>query len=544
MSKEIKYDDARFKILDGVTKISKVVGSTMGPMGRNVAISEYGTVHCTKDGVTTCRSVSSDDHFEDIGIQLLREASEKTNSSVGDGTTGSVILAESIYRNGLKHITIGGNPIQIRNGITEASKKVVDFIKTCSKSIGTKDEIYQVAKISSNHSDEIASILSDVFDKIGSNGTIKVETGNSTETESKIVEGMQFERGYVSPYFVTNDKMEANLDNPFIFIIDKKLSNIGEILEPLQAFTKSGRPMLIIADSIEGDALNTLVLNKLRGVPVCAVCSPSYGQNKKNILQDIAILTGGQVCSEESGISLNSALPDSGILGSAKQVIVTKGTTTIIDGKGEKEAIANRVEQLKNQIYNCKNEYDLKKMQERLAKLDGGVGIISVGANTESELKEKKDLVDDAFCAVKAAIVGGIVPGAGVILLRAKDMLNAVDVTSKTDSEIIGMRILADALDAPIKKIIENAGESADLIVTKILENDNKSYGYDVLHKEYGDLIQLGVVDPTNVLIAEIENAASIAGLLLTTSAVIVDIPEKKNDNPSASLGGAMPGMM
>ena len=280
MSKEIKYDDARTKILDGVTKISKVVGSTMGPMGRNVIISENGMVHCTKDGVTSCRAVASDDRFEDVGIKLLREASEKTNSSVGDGTTGSVILAEAIFKAGLKHVTLGGNAIQIRNGITTAAKKVVEFVKDHSKSIKTKDEIYQVAKISSNHSDEIASILSDVFDKIGANGTIKVETGNTTATESKIVEGMQFPRGYVSPYFVTNDKMEADLENPFIFIIDKKLSNISEILEPLQAFTKTGRPMLIIADEIEGDALNTLVLNKLRGIQVCAVRSPSYGQNK------------------------------------------------------------------------------------------------------------------------------------------------------------------------------------------------------------------------------------------------------------------------
>lgn len=543
MSKEIKYDDARTKILDGVTKISKVVGSTMGPMGRNVIISENGMVHCTKDGVTTCRAVASDDRFEDVGIKLLREASEKTNSSVGDGTTGSVILAEAIFKAGLKHVTLGGNAIQIRNGITTAAKKVVEFVKDHSKSIKTKDEIYQVAKISSNHSDEIASILSDVFDKIGANGTIKVETGNTTATESKIVEGMQFPRGYVSPYFVTNDKMEADLENPFIFIIDKKLSNISEILEPLQAFTKTGRPMLIIADEIEGDALNTLVLNKLRGIQVCAVRSPSYGQNKKNILQDIAILTGGQVCSEETGIALNQAMPGTGILGTAKRVIITKDSTTIIDGLGDKDKIAERVEQLKSLIYNCKNEYDLKKLRERLAKLDGGVGIISVGANTESELKEKKDLVDDAFCAVKAAIAGGVVPGAGTVLLHAKEMLDEFNTDGMTDYEKIGMGILAEALNAPIKRIIDNAGLSPDLIISKILDTDSFTYGYDVLHNEYGDLIEMGIVDPTNVLVAEVENAASIAGLLLTTAAVIVDIPEKKNENPNASLGG-MPGMM
>lgn len=523
-STEISYDnDFREKILHGVTKLAKVVGSTMGPMGSNVVIyNEEEGVHCTKDGVTACRAVKSADNYEAIGIMLVREAAEKTNSTVGDGTSGTCVLAASIFANGLKHLAFGANGIKMRNGIAWAADKAAEFIKSKSIGINTKEEIRQIAKISSNHSDEIADVLADVFSKIGENGTIKVETGNTTSIESKIVEGMQFQNGYISPYFVTNEKMEADLDSPFIFIVGKKLSNFTDILRPLQELSRAGKPILIIADEVEGDALSSIVMNKLRGLPICAVRSPSYGNNRKNMLNDIAVLTGGQVISEETGIVLENALPDSGVLGSAKRVIVTKDSTTIIGGKGDPEALKQRIEQLKTQIYNCNDDYELRKMQERLAKLDGGVGIISVGAKTEAELNEKKDLVDDAFCACKAAIAGGIVVGGGKALLDVKEYLEAV-IGQLQGDEYIGARIFTDSLDTPIRKILENAGESPDLILSQLSKQDNHTNGYDASTKRICNLFDAGIIDPTNVVVAEIENASSIASLLLTTKAAIVD---------------------
>lgn len=545
---KIEYNNKfREKILDGVEKLANVVGSTMGPLGSNVVINKNGRIHCTKDGVTACRAVNSTDNLENIGITLVREASENTNSKVGDGTSGSCILAAAIYKNGLKHLAFGANGIKIRNGISKAADLAVAQVKTNSKSVSTKDDIRNVAKISSNQSDEIADVLADVFDKIGQNGTIKVETGNTMSIESKIVEGMQFDRGYVSPYFVTNDKMEADLESPYIFIVDKKVSNISEMITPLQALSKIGKPILVIAEDIEGDAISTMVLNKLHGLQICAIKSPSYGQNRKNMLQDIAILTGGQVISEETGIVLNQAMPDSGILGTAKRVIVTKETTTIIGGNGSKEAIQSRIEQLKSMIYNCQDEYDLKKMKERLAKLDGGVGIVSVGAKTESELMEKKDLVDDAFCACKAAIAGGIVAGGGVALLEVKQYLEKYLELNSNEfdgDEFTGAKIFVESLDSPIKMILQNAGESVDLILGN-LQSMDKGTGYNVLSKEYCNMIDCGIIDPTNVIINEIQNASSVASLLLTTAAAIVDEPEEKPANTQISDPGMMvPGMM
>ena len=530
----IEYDGTiREKILSGVEKLSKVVGSTMGPMGSNVVINRNNRIHCTKDGVTACRAVNSTDNLENIGIALVREASEKTNSNVGDGTSGSCVLAASIYRNGLKHLVFGANGIKIRNGIQKAADIVVNSVRAHSKSIETKEEIRQVAKISSNYSDEIADVLADVFDKIGQNGTIKVETGNSTTIESKIVEGMQFDRGYISPYFVTNDKMEADLDSPFIFIVDKKISNISEMLEPLQALSKVGRPIFIIADDIEGDALSTMVLNKLHGLQICAVKSPSYGQNKKNMLQDIAILTGGKVICEETGIALNQALPETGILGTAKRVIVTKETTTIIDGRGDPKAIQSRIDQLKSQIFNSSDEYDIKKMKERLARLDGGVGIISVGAKTESELAERKDLVDDAFFACKAAISGGIVPGGGIALINAARVLEKhLELNSKDfdGDEMVGAKILLKSLNTPLKMILDNAEEKTDLILARLESGQLfEEVGYDVLKKDYVNMIDNGIIDPTDVIVNEVQNAASVASLLLTTSSAIVEEESEKN---------------
>lgn len=547
MSKLINYDtDVSTKILSGVKKTAKIVGETLGPLGNNVILNQNGYTKITKDGITVLRSVEFSDRHENVAADLLREASDKTNREAGDGTTGTCILAESIYSKGLKHCVVGGNKIQIRNGITKAANFVEAFINsTLAKPVSTKDEIRQVAKISSNHSDEIAEVLADVFDKIGKNGTIKIESGNGTAIDSKIVEGMNFAQGYLSPFFVSNDSMECDLDNPFIFIVDKKISSIQEILTPLQELSQIRKPILIIADNVEGDALSTMVLNKLRGLQICAVKSPSYGQNKINMLHDIAILTGGKVISEETGIALNEATPNSGILGSAKRVIVTKDSTTIIDGCGSPEAIATRIEQLKHLINNSTDEYEKKKMQERLAKLDGGVGIISVGAKTESELREKKDLVDDAFCACKAAVVNGIVPGGGIALLIAKSALAKYITENEAEfygDELLGAKVLCESLDAPIRKILENAGESIDIIISKI-ENESaitQDYGYDVLNKKFGNMLELGIIDPSLVITSEVKNASSIASLLLTTSASIVE--EKTDEKPSNTMANPMMG--
>lgn len=553
MSKLINYDtDVSTKILNGVNKTAQIVGETLGPLGNNVILNQNGYTKITKDGITVLRSVEFSDKHENVAADLLREASDKTNREAGDGTTGTCILAASIYSKGLKHCVAGGNKIQIRNGIVKAANFVEKFInEKMSKSVSSKEEIRQVAKISSNHSDEIADVLADVFDKIGKNGTIKIESGNGTVIDSKIVEGMNFAQGYLSPFFVSNESMECDLDHPYIFIVDKKISNIQEILVPLQELSQLGKPILIIADNVEGDALSTLVLNKLRGLPVCAVKSPSYGQNKINMLHDIAILTGGKVISEETGIALNEATSTSGILGVAKRVIVTKDSTTIIDGCGSPEAINERIEQLKSMIEKSTDEYDKKKMQERLAKLDGGVGIISVGAKTESELREKKDLVDDAFCACKAAVANGIVPGGGIALLLAKNEL--YEYTSKNSNEfigdeILGAKVLWESLDAPIRKILENAGESADIIMSEIYDNqdENFDFGYDVLNKKFGKMLDLGIIDPSLVIISEVKNASSIASLLLTTSASIVEEKSEEKTSPMTTpmMGGmGMPGM-
>lgn len=544
MSIEIDFDSSvSEKILKGVTKTAKIVGTTLGPVGSNVVISKNKMSRFTKDGITVLNSLEFSDHYENVGAELLKMASGKTNHQSGDGTTGTAILAADIYKNGVRFTIDGGNKIKIRDGISKAAEKVVGYIKENSKALSDKSEIRNVAKISSNHSDEIADSLSEVFSKIGQNGTIKVETGNSLNIESRIVEGMQFDRGYLSPYFATNDKLEVELDSPYIFIIDKKVSNLHELYGPIQAIIKTGKPMLIIANDVDGEALNTLVVNRLRGVQICAVKSPSYGPNQKNMLQDIACLTGGKVISEETGIRLETAMPDSGILGVAKNVVVTKDSTTIISGCGSKEDIDKRIDSIKAQIYNTTDEYDLKKLQERLAKLDGGVGIISVGAKTEAELHEKKDLVDDAFCACKAAISEGIVPGGGVTLLRASKYLESIIPTEFTSPEDeIGAKILAKALLSPIKLILNNAGENADMIISKLLE-EKFEYGFDVLTKQYGDMFKLEIIDPTKVIVSEVRNAASVAGLLLTTNAAIIDIPEKTDTPPAAMMPGMMPGM-
>ena len=552
MAKVIKYDtDVSEKLLSGVEKTTAIVSKTMGPVASNVIISEYGSPRITKDGITVIRAVEFKDKFENAAAQLIREASDKTNTQAGDGTTGTAVLLESIFRNGLKHTNVGGNKIQIRNGIAKAANKAIELIKQSAKSISTKEEIHNVAKISSNHSDEIADVLADVFDKIGIRGVIKVEEGNTTETVSNIVDGCQYDEGYISPFFCTNDKMEADLDNPFTVFINKKLSNVQEMLPMLQAVSQTGKPLFIMCEDMEGEALNTIVMNKLRGFPVCVVKSPSYGDNKKAILQDLAILTHSTVVDESTGIRVEDALPGTPIVGTAKRIIVTKDNTTIIGGSASKEELAERIKSLDVQIDNCKEDYDREKLEERRAKLEGGVAVISVGGKTKSELKEKKDLVDDAFNAVKAALKNGIVAGGGVALLKLQNVLDrwlaSVENEEFNGDEAIGARIFIDSLSAPIKTILKNAGESADVIISNITDSSrctsSADYGYDVLNKKYCDLVENGIIDPASVIISEIDNASSIAGILLTTSAAVIDVPEEKSSCASASQNGCMPGM-
>lgn len=538
MSKEVKFNtDVTTKLLSGVEKTTEIVSQTMGPVAANVIISEYGSPRVTKDGITVIKSVEFKDKFENIAAQMMKEASEKTNQQSGDGTTGTAVLLKSIFSNGLKYTTVGGNKIQIRNGIAKAANKAVEMLTESSKSISTKEEIYNVAKISSNHSDEIATVLSDVFNKIGTRGVIKVEKGNTVDTYSNIVDGCQYDVGYISPFFCTNEKMEADLDNPFTLFCSKKLSNINEMIPMLQAVSEAGRPLFIMCEDMEGEALQTIIMNKLRGFPVCVVKSPSYGDNRKAILEDLAILTNSQVVSEETGVDIKSAVPGGCVLGMAKRIIVTKDNTTIISDSSTQENVKARVSQLDTLIESTKEEYDREKLEERRAKLEGGVAVIYVGGKTESELNEKRDLVDDAFNAVKAAIKNGIVAGGGIALLKLKSYLkewleNESELTG--DAEV-GAKILIDSLDAPFNTIIENSGENSAVIQSKILASDNDEYGYDALNRAYCNMIEAGIIDPTSVIISEVENASSIAGLMLTSAAAIVDVEDKAEGHSCAS---------
>lgn len=539
MAKILKYDsDVREALLNGVTKLEKAVASTLGPRGRTVLIDEGYGVHVTKDGVTVAEAVEFKDPFENMGAKVIKEVASKTNAMVGDGTTTSTVLAAALYKNGLKHVAMGANPVLVKNGIDKTANAIVDYMKSVAKQISTKEEIKQVAKVSANGDEEIGETIAEVMSKIGNDGTIKVEDGNTTVMESKIVEGMQFERGYISPYFITNDKMEADLDKPFILLVDKKISNVNEFLPILQNIAQSGRPLLIVAEDVEGEALSTLVMNKLRGLPVCAVKSPSYGDNRKAILNDIAILTKASVVSDETGVTYQTVT-----LGSAKRVVVTKDNTTIIDGDGDKQAIDARVAELRAQIEKTEAEYDKNKLRERLAKLAGGVGIILVGAQTEAELKEKKDRVDDAFNATKAAVKEGIVPGGGSIFLMAKDYIeNYGDengLVFDNDDEMIGHQIMLAALEAPTRSICNNAGLDASLIISKIHEIDSCT-GYDVLSQQYVDMVKAGIIDPCLVSTSAIKNAASIAGLLLTTDCMMANEPDKAQSNTAQPPMGMM----
>ena len=544
MAKQIKFDaEARQKILAGVEKLSNAVTSTLGPSGRNVILDKkFGSPQITKDGVTVAKEIELPDPFENMGAQMVKEVASKTNDVAGDGTTTATLLAESIYREGLKNLTAGANGMALKRGIDKATAAVTDAIAKLSKKVKSADEIAQVATLSANGDEEIGKMISEAMDKVGKEGTITVEEAKTLESSLDVVEGMQFDKGYLSPYFVTNpESMECELENPFILLFEKKISNLQDMLPLLQAVAKSGRPLMIIAEDVEGEALATLVVNKLRGTfQVCAVKAPGFGDRRKAILEDIAILTGGKLISEDIGIKLESVTVD--MLGRAKKVVVDKDNTTIVEGLGKGADIKARVEQLKKQIEETTSDYDREKLQERLAKLAGGVALIKVGAATEAAMKEKKDRVDDALHATRAAVEEGIVPGGGVAYLRAQ---KAVEALKLEGDEKVGAAIIARAIEAPLRKLVDNAGLEAALVIANVKKATGTN-GYNVRTGEYCDLLKAGVVDPAKVTRSALQNAASIAGLLLTTDCMVTDLPEKKEACGCGGHGGApdMGGMM
>ena len=544
MAKQIKFDaDARQKILAGVEKLSSAVTSTLGPSGRNVILDKkFGSPQITKDGVTVAKEIELPDPFENMGAQMVKEVASKTNDVAGDGTTTATLLAEAIYREGLKNLTAGANGMALKRGIDKATEAVVEAIAKISKKVKSADEIAQVATLSANGDEEIGKMISEAMDKVGKEGTITVEEAKTLESSLDVVEGMQFDKGYLSPYFVTSpDSMECELENPFILLFEKKISNLQDMLPLLQAVAKTGRPLMIIAEDVEGEALATLVVNKLRGTfQVCAVKAPGFGDRRKAILEDIAILTGGKLISEDLGIKLeNVQITD---LGRAKKVVVDKDNTTIVEGLGKGADIKARVELIKRQIEETTSDYDREKLQERLAKLAGGVALIKVGAATEAAMKEKKDRVDDALHATRAAVEEGIVPGGGVAYLRAQ---KAIDALKLEGDEKVGASIICRAIEAPLRKLVNNAGQEAALVIANVKKATGTN-GYNVRTGEYCDLLKAGVVDPAKVTRSALQNAASIAGLLLTTDCMVTDLPEKKEGCGCGGHGGApdMGGMM
>ena len=544
MAKQIKFDaEARQKILAGVEKLSAAVTSTLGPSGRNVILDKkFGSPQITKDGVTVAKEIELPDPFENMGAQMVKEVASKTNDVAGDGTTTATLLAEAIYREGLKNLTAGANAMALKAGIDKATAAVVDSIAKQSKKVKSADEITQVATISANGDEEIGKMISDAMDKVGKEGTITVEEAKTLDSSLDVVEGMQFDKGYLSPYFVTSpEDMECELENPFILLFEKKISNLQDMLPLLQAVAKSGRPLMIIAEDVEGEALATLVVNKLRGTfSVCAVKAPGFGDRRKAILEDIAVLTGGRLISEDIGVKLENVTID--MLGRAKKVVVDKDNTTIVEGLGESADIKARTEQIKKQIEDTTSDYDREKLQERLAKLAGGVALIKVGAATEAAMKEKKDRVDDALHATRAAVEEGIVAGGGVAYLRAQEAISALNLTG---DEKVGAEIVCRAVEAPLRKLVANAGQEAALVVANV-KNATGTNGYNVRTGEYTDLLKAGVVDPAKVTRSALQNAASIAGLLLTTDCMVTDLPEKKDSCSCGGHGGApdMGGMM
>ena len=545
MAKEIKFDiEARDLLKKGVDELANAVKVTLGPKGRNVIIEKkFGAPHITKDGVSVAKEIELSDPYQNMGAQIVKEVASKTNDKAGDGTTTATVLAQSIITVGLKNVAAGANPMDLKRGIDKAVAKVVESIKTQAKEVDDDiKKIEQVATISANNDSEIGKLIADAMAKVKKEGVITVEEAKGTNTTVDVVEGMQFDRGYLSPYFVTNtEKMECEMENPFILIHDKKISNLKDILPLLEASVQAGRPLLIIAEDIDGEALTTLVVNRLRGsLKICAVKAPGFGDRRKEMLQDIAVLTGGTVISEEQGIQLASATIE--MLGKAEKITVNKDNTTIVNGAGAKEAIAQRVAQIKAQIEATKSDYDREKLQERLAKLAGGVAVLYVGAPSEVEMKEKKDRVDDALSATRAAVEEGIVPGGGVALIRAIDSLNGVK--GENEDETTGIEIVKRAIEEPLRQIVANAGKEGAVIVQKVREGKG-DYGYNARTDKFENFYEAGVIDPAKVTRVALENAASIAGMLLTTECVI---SEKKEAAPAAApvapgMGG-MGGMM
>ena len=529
--------DARDKMLRGVNVLANAVKVTLGPKGRNVVIQKsFGAPRSTKDGVSVAKEIELEDAFENMGAQMIREVASKTNDKAGDGTTTATVLAQAIVQEGLKAVAAGMNPMDLKRGIDKAVGLVLQEIKDKSKPVSNNSEIAQVGTISANGDSEIGELIAQAMAKVGNEGVITVEEAKTADTTVDVVEGMQFDRGYLSPYFITNaDKMEVQLEEPLILLFEKKLTSLQAMLPILEAVVQSGRPLLIIAEDIEGEALATLVVNKLRGgLRVAAVKAPGFGDRRKAMLEDIAILTGGQVISEDLGIKLESVTLD--MLGKAKKVSITKEDTTIVEGVGGKEEIEARVAQIKRQIEDTTSDYDKEKLQERLAKLAGGVAVLRVGGSTEVEVKEKKDRVDDALNATRAAADEGIVPGGGIALLKASKIL--ADVKGDNADQNAGIAIIRRALQAPIRQISENAGVEGSIVVGKVLENDHASFGFNAQTEEYGDLVQMGVIDPAKVVRTALQDAASVAGILITTEAAVADAPKKGGGAAAPDMGG------
>lgn len=543
MAKDIKFDiEARDGLKRGVDALANAVKVTLGPKGRNVAISKsFGGPSVTKDGVTVAREIELKDALENMGAQMVKEVASKTNDLAGDGTTTATVLAQAIVKEGLKNVAAGANPMDLKRGIDKAVEAIVEDLAKQAKTVGdSTDKIKQIAAISANNDETIGDLIAQAFEKVGKEGVITVEEAKGTDTYVDVVEGMQFDRGYLSPYFVTDsEKMMADLDNPYILLFDKKISSMKDLLPVLEPVAQSGKPLLIIAEDVDGEALATLVVNKLRGsLRIAAVKAPGFGDRRKAMLEDIAILTGGTVIAEERGFTLENATID--MLGTAEKVSIDKDNTTIVNGAGDANAIAARVNQIKAQIETTTSDYDKEKLQERLAKLAGGVAVLYVGAASEVEMKEKKDRVDDALHATRAAVEEGIVAGGGVALVRAKAALASIKPTNA--DEATGIQIVERAVESPLRTIVENAGGEGSVVVSKVIEG-KKDFGYDAKTEKYVNMLEAGIIDPKKVTRVALENAASVAGMILTTECALVEIKEEAPAGPAMG-GGGMPGMM
>ena len=549
MAKELKYsEDARNLILEGVNAMANAVRVTLGPKGRNVVIQKsFGAPHITKDGVSVAKEIELEDNFQNMGAQMVKEVAQKTNEDAGDGTTTATVLAQAVYREGAKLVTAGHNPMELKKGIDLAVNTLTSELQKMTKTIKTSEEIAQVGTISGNNDKEIGELLAKAMERVGNNGVITIEESKTAETTLDVVEGMQFDRGYLSPYFVTNtEKMEVAFDAPNILITDKKISNMKELLPILEKAVQTGKPLLILAEDVEGEALTTLVVNKLRGsLNVAAVKAPGFGDRRKEMLTDIATLTGGTVISEELGMSLETAELEH--LGTAKRVSIDKENTTIVDGSGEKAAVDARVSQIKAQIEETSSDYDKEKLQERLAKLAGGVAVVNVGAPTETEMKEKKDRVEDALNATRAAVEEGIVVGGGSALLHASKALESL--TGANDEQTFGIKIVRRAVQEPLRQISHNAGLEGSVVVNQVYTTKETTHGYNARENTYEDLVAAGIIDPTKVVRSALQNAASVSGLMLTTETMIADLPKEEGAGAPAMPGGmggmgGMPGMM